>query len=136
MASNARLWDFFMIKKAKWQLLPQLSYVTSYEWLGKNGESTWVYNSNTHDSLRKWVMKRFVSFVMVLTFFFNHWWWQIWTWTIFSPMCTSSKMTWRKFGYKPFFFFLRSLVTNLIINNGYNSIQYLFIKCKFWQINH
>ena len=106
MASNVRLWDLFIVKNAKWHNFYHNSSAWRVEWLGKNDESTWVHKySNTDNSLHKRVMKRFALFVVVLTFFFDHWWWQTWTWTIFSPLCTSSKMNWTKFGYKLLLFF-------------------------------
>ena len=66
MASNARLWDLFMVKNAKWYNFCHNFPAWRVEWWGKNDESTWVHNSNTHNSLRKQVMKRFVSFVSLI----------------------------------------------------------------------
>ena len=130
MASNARLWDLFMVKNAKWYNFCHNFPVWRVEWLGKNDESTWVHNSYTHNSLRKQVMKRFVSFVSLIIDGDKH------EHELYLVHCAQALKWLGQSLVKNFFFFLRSLVTNLVINNGYNSTQYLFSECEFWQIKH
>ena len=130
MASNARLWDLFMVKNAKWYNFCHNFPAWRVEWLGKNDESTWVHNSNTHNSLCKQVMKRFVSFVSLIIDGDKH------EHELYLVHCAQALKWLGQSLVTNFFFFLRSLVTNLVINNGYNSTQYLFSECEFWQIKH
>ena len=131
MASNARLWGLFMVKNAKWYNFCHNFPAWRVEWLGKNDESTWVHNSNTYNSLRKPVMKRFVSFVSLIIDGDKH------EHELYLVHCAQAlKWLGQSLVTNFFFFFLRSLVTNLGINNGYNSTQYLFSECEFWQIKH